>query len=78
MKELSYHPEILWLSIYLFQVLYPDIKINDWRRLRPMYLGILLVQSVSILAPWLISAQKDTIKNLSRHVWMFLTKIDTT
>ena len=26
---------------------------------------------------WLISAPKDKIKNLSRHVWMFLTKIDT-
>ena len=23
---------------------------------------------------WLISAPKDTIKTLSRHVWMFLTK----
>ena len=26
---------------------------------------------------WLISAPKDTIKTLSRYVWMFLTKIDT-
>ena len=26
---------------------------------------------------WLISAPKDTIKTLSRDVWMFLTKIDT-
>ena len=26
---------------------------------------------------WQISAPKDTIKTLSRHVWMFLTKIDT-
>ena len=26
---------------------------------------------------WLINAPKDTIKNISQHVWMFLTKIDT-
>ena len=26
---------------------------------------------------WLISAPKDTIKTLSRDVWMFLTKFDT-
>ena len=26
---------------------------------------------------WLISAPNDTIKTLTRHVWMFLIKIDT-
>ena len=26
---------------------------------------------------WLISAPKNAIKTLSRHVWMFLIKIDT-
>ena len=32
---LSVDPGARNLSIYLFQVLYPDIKINDWRKLRP-------------------------------------------